>query len=204
MMLVLLLLFVYVSFFFFVGILGNLMVIYVYLLKWRVNMFCVFILVFGLYDFINCVMLLIMEIVLFFWFLNFDFLVWCKVFWFLLVFINSGLMFIFVVIVMDCFLRICKIYKDFIFVELVWSFVFIFGFFVVFMLWLVLLLYGLYIVIIFLKLFVFVKGKICLVLDSMVEIMYLLIFVIFLLFVYFLVDIVLIVLYLFVGWVIYY
>lgn len=66
MMLVLLLLFVYVSFFFFVGILGNLMVIYVYLLKWRVNMFCVFILVFGLYDFINCVMLLIMEIVLFF------------------------------------------------------------------------------------------------------------------------------------------
>lgn len=203
MMLVLLLLFVYVSFFFFVGILGNLMVIYVYLLKWRVNMFCVFILVFGLYDFINCVMLLIMEIVLFFWFLNFDFLVWCKVFWFLLVFINSGLMFIFVVIVMDCFLRICKIYKDFIFVELVWSFVFIFVFFVVFMLWLV-LLYGLYIVIIFLKLFVFVKGKICLVLDSMVEIMYLLIFVIFLLFVYFLVDIVLIVLYLFVGWVIYY
>lgn len=66
MMLVLLLLFVYVSFFFIVGILGNLMVIYVYLLKWRVNMFCVFILVFGLYDFINCVMLLIMEIVLFF------------------------------------------------------------------------------------------------------------------------------------------
>lgn len=194
---------VYVSFLLLVGIPGNLMVIYVYSLKWRANTSRVFILALGSYDFINCVTSLTTEIVLLSRFLNFDFPVWCKVSRFLTASINSGSTFILVAIATDRFLRICKIHKDPISVELARSLVFISVFFAALTSWPVLLLYGSYTVIIPLKPPVFVKGKTCLVSDSMVETMYPLIFVIFLLSAHFLVDIVLIALYSFVGRVIY-
>lgn len=194
---------VYVSFLLLVGIPGNLMVIYVYSLKWRANTSRVFILALGSYDFINCVTSLTTEIVLLSRFLNFDFPVWCKVSRFLSASINSGSTFILVAIATDRFLRICKIHKDPISVELARSLVFISVFFAALTSWPVLLLYGSYTVIIPLKPPVFVKGKTCLVSDSMVETMYPLIFVIFLLSAHFLVDIVLIALYSFVGRVIY-
>lgn len=194
---------VYVSFLLVVGIPGNLMVIYVYSLKWRASTSRVFILALGSYDFINCLTSLTTEIVLLSRFLNFDFPVWCKVSRFMTAFINSGSTFILVAIATDRFLRICRIHKDPISVELARSLVFISVFFAALTSWPALLLYGTYTVIFPLKPPVYFKGKTCLVSDSMVDKTYPLIFVIFLLSAHFMVDAVLIALYSFVGRAIY-
>lgn len=190
---------VYVSFLLLVGIPGNLMVIYVYSLKWRTNTSRVFILALGSYDFINCLTSITTEIVLLCRFLNFDFPIWCKLSRFLTASINSGSTFILVAIATDRFLRICKIHKDPISVELARSLVFISVFFAALTSWPALMIYGSYTVVFPLKPPLYIKGKTCLVSDSMVSTMYPLIFVIFLLSAHFMVDIVLIALYSFVG-----
>ncbi|XP_055998090.1 cholecystokinin receptor type A-like [Ostrea edulis] len=190
---------VYVSILLLVGIPGNLMVIYVYSCRWSASTSRVFILALGSYDFINCLSSLTTEIVLLSRFLNFDFPIWCKVSRFVTASINSGSTFILVAIATDRFLRICRIHKDPISVELSRSLVIISVFFAAMTSWPTLLLYGTYTVIIPLKPPIYLKGKTCLITDSMVDTKYPLEFVIFLFSSHFMVYLVLIVLYSFVG-----
>lgn len=194
---------VYVSVLLLVGVPGNLMVIYVYCFRWSSSTSRVFILALGTYDFINCLTSLTTEIVLLTRFLNFDFPVWCKLSRFVTASINSGSTFVLVAIATDRFLRICKIHKDPISVELARNLVIISIFFAALTSWPTLLLYSTYTVIIPLKPFVYFRGKTCLISDSMIDTDYPLIFVIFLLSSHFMVDIVLIALYSLVGKVIY-
>ncbi|XP_062567258.1 cholecystokinin receptor type A-like [Saccostrea cucullata] len=192
---------VYVSILLLVGIPGNLMVVYVYSLQWPgcASTSRVFILALGCYDLLNCLSSLTTEIVLLSRFLDFDFPVWCKLSRFVTASINSGSTFILVAIATDRFLRICRIHKDPISVDLARNLVIISIFFAAMTSWPALLLYGTFTVTFPLKQFIYIRGKTCLISDSMTETIYPLIFVIFLLSSHFMVDLVLIILYSFVG-----
>ena len=189
---------IYVCILLLIGIPGNILVIYVYLLKWNKSTSRVFILALGLYDFVNCMTSMTMEVALILNFLKFDYPVLCKVSRFITATINSGSTFVLVAIAVDRFRRICRIHKSYINTTQAKFIVAGSALFAVATSWPALFLYGTRTFLIPAKGAV-VVGKTCLIEDAMVETIFPFIFALFLLGGHFIVDVILVVHYTMIG-----
>lgn len=84
-----------------IGILGNFFVCYVYFCWKEKGLLKVFILFLVIVDFFNCFIIMLIEFVMMINFMNFDFNIICKLFWFFIYLCNIFVVFIMVVIVID-------------------------------------------------------------------------------------------------------
>lgn len=181
-----------------VGILGNVLVVYVYILWWWF-FFCFVIIVLVVFDFVNCLFIIFMEI---YFILNIYLdlnLILCKVICFFIFFMNNVLFFVFLFIVVDWFKRIYKFFK-FLFsnwiikIMIGISFVVVFIFF-----WLFLLIYGRQIFNILLFNDICIRVCICFIDDDVKISIYLLLFnIIFMVGIIF-IDIIMIFVYVYIG-----
>ena len=189
---------IYVCLLLLIGIPGNGLVIYVYLLKLNKTTSRVFILALGLYDFINCITDMTMEVALILNFIRFDYPVLCKVSRFITATINHGSTFVLVAIAVDRFRRICRIYKTNINTRQAKWIVFGSAGFALATSWPTLYLYGTQTISISFNGRT-VIGKTCLIKDAMKSSILPFVFAVFLLSVHFIVDFILIIHYTLIG-----
>jgi hypothetical protein len=186
--------FVYVCVLLFIGLPGNALVIYVYLLKWPKSTSRIFILALATYDLINCTTSMPFELGLILNFSNFDFPVLCKVSRFITGMINNTTTFLLIVIAVDRFKRICRPHNRHITPPIGKKLVAIATVFGLCTSWPMLVLYGTMTI---------PHGKTCLIEDRMLSTKFPMLFIIFLLLGHFVTDCILITLYAFVGKVIF-
>lgn len=101
--LVFLLFLVYVFFFLFFGVIGNILICCVYNWKWerKCKVFILFILIFVWVDLLNCLFMMFFEIVLLVNIILFDYLIFCKIFCWLIYYLNCFFIMILFGIVLD-------------------------------------------------------------------------------------------------------
>lgn len=99
---------VYVCILFILGVIGNVLVCYVYKIKWKIKkkLFILFIFVLVGYDLVNCFVIMLFEMVLVCNYMFFDFLIVCKFLKFLIYGLNVVFIVIFLGIVIDRLLGI--------------------------------------------------------------------------------------------------
>ena len=189
---------IYVCILILIGVPGNSLVICVYLLKLNKSTPRVFILALGLYDLINCITSMPVEVALIWNFLRFDYPVLCKVSRFITATINSGSTFILVAIAVDRFRGICRIFKTTINTTQAKWIVFGSVLFAFSASWPILYLYGTRTILIKLN-GTLIIGKTCLIKDDMNNSILPFVFAVFLLSVHFLVDLILVIHYTLIG-----
>lgn len=94
---------VYVFFFLFFGVIGNILICCVYNWKWerKCKVFILFILIFVWVDLLNCLFMMFFEIVLLVNIILFDYLIFCKIFCWLIYYLNCFFIMILFGIVLD-------------------------------------------------------------------------------------------------------
>lgn len=94
---------VYVFFFLFFGVIGNILICCVYNWKWerKCKVFILFILIFVWVDLLNCLFMMFFEIVLLVNIIFFDYLIFCKIFCWLIYYLNCFFIMILFGIVLD-------------------------------------------------------------------------------------------------------
>lgn len=94
---------VYVFFFLFFGVIGNILICCVYNWKWerKCKVFFLFILIFVWVDLLNCLFMMFFEIVLLVNIILFDYLIFCKIFCWLIYYLNCFFIMILFGIVLD-------------------------------------------------------------------------------------------------------
>lgn len=94
---------VYVFFFLFFGVIGNILICCVYNWKWerKCKVFILFILIFIWVDLLNCLFMMFFEIVLLVNIIFFDYLIFCKIFCWLIYYLNCFFIMILFGIVLD-------------------------------------------------------------------------------------------------------
>lgn len=94
---------VYVFFFLFFGVIGNILICCVYNWKWerKCKVFILFILIFVWVDLLNCQFMMFFEIVLLVNIILFDYLIFCKIFCWLIYYLNCFFIMILFGIVLD-------------------------------------------------------------------------------------------------------
>lgn len=94
---------VYVFFFLFFGVIGNILICCVYNWKWerKCKVFILFILIFVWVDLLNCLFMMFFEIVLVVNIILFDYLIFCKIFCWLIYYLNCFFIMILFGIVLD-------------------------------------------------------------------------------------------------------
>lgn len=94
---------VYVFFFLFFGVIGNILICCVYNWKWerKCKVFILFILIFVWVDLLNCLFMMFFEIVLLVNIILFDYLIFCKIFCWLMYYLNCFFIMILFGIVLD-------------------------------------------------------------------------------------------------------
>lgn len=94
---------VYVFFFLFFGVIGNILICCVYNWKWerKCKVFILFILIFIWVDLLNCLFMMFFEIVLLVNIILFDYLIFCKIFCWLIYYLNCFFIMILFGIVLD-------------------------------------------------------------------------------------------------------
>lgn len=94
---------VYVFFFLFFGVIGNILICCVYNWKWerKCKVFILFILIFVWVDLLNCLFMMFFEIVLLVNIILFEYLIFCKIFCWLIYYLNCFFIMILFGIVLD-------------------------------------------------------------------------------------------------------
>ena len=103
--------FIYICILLLIGIPGNVLVIYVYLLKWKKNKLRTFLLSLAYYDLFNCLTSMTTEVALILNFIKFDYPILCKVSRFATAVVTNGSTFLLIAIAVDRYRRICRIYR---------------------------------------------------------------------------------------------
>lgn len=135
-------------FFLFFGVIGNILICCVYNWKWerKCKVFILFILIFVWVDLLNCLFMMFFEIVLLVNIIFFDYLIFCKIFCWLIYYLNCFFIMILFGIVLDWLFGIRYMFKRLLF-GIMWCKIYFVLFFVivVLMIWLVLFFFGIYI-----------------------------------------------------------